>query len=417
MRKTSFDQDRIEDAGWGLITPVASDPNQVSARPDALAPLLDWRKRQTYERYKELEYRPEETAAAFIARHGLRPGFSDPEQLPYYLLIVASPEKIPFSFQVGLSASYAVGRLWFDESRDYANYAGRLLDVENRGASHERTATFFGPANPDDPASNFIAQNLLRPLFERLQRETRDWRLNLIEPVAATKAHLAQIISQERPPLLVTAGQGAAFPPDHARQRVCQGGIVCQDWPGPKSGVAELPQEYIFTGEDISADADLSGMISFHMSDYSLGTPVRSEAQGNLFDDIPELTRQPFIANLPQRMLAHGALATVGLADKFWNVGFPNLQLFTPDTLVIAESFLRNLLGGSTLGVAMQPFRQRAAELASQLAMLREEAQFGKSVDSQEMVTTWATLSTLNNLLIFGDPAVRLVPRVEAYAY
>ena len=65
----------------------------------------------------------------------------------------------------------------------------------------------------------------------------------------------------------------------------------------------------------------------------------------------------------------------------------------------------------------MQPFRQRGIELAAQLAQLREEAQFGKSVDLQEMVTTWATLSTVNNLLIFGDPAVRLIPRRESYVY
>jgi hypothetical protein len=69
------------------------------------------------------------------------------------------------------------------------------------------------------------------------------------------------------------------------------------------------------------------------------------------------------------------------------------------------------------VGVAMQPFRQRGVELSSQLSMLREEAQFGKSVDSQEMVTTWATLSTVNNLLVFGDPAVRLIPRRESSAY
>jgi hypothetical protein len=123
------------------------------------------------------------------------------------------------------------------------------------------------------------------------------------------------------------------------------------------------------------------------------------------------------MASLPQRMLASGALASVGLADKFWNVGFPNLTLFSPDTLVVAESCLRYLLQGATVGVAMQPFRQRGVELSSQLSMLREEAQFGKSVDSQEMVTTWATLSTVNNLLVFGDPAVRLIPRRESSAY
>ena len=417
MRKTSFDPDRLLDSGWGVITPVTSDPSQVSQRLHDLAPLLKWRESNTGERYKQLEYRPEETAAAFLARHGLRPGFTDPERLPYYLLIAGSPEEISFSFQVGLGESYAVGRLWFDNPQSYESYAQMLVKFERGGRDYNRAVTFFGPANRDDQASTFIAYKLLRPLFERVQQESSDWRVMLVDPGSATKKRLMQILLEERPRLLVTSGQGAAFPPDHARQRALQGGIVCQDWPGPVKWTGDLQQEFLITGEDVPADADLSGMIGFHMSDYSLGTPLRSEAQAMLFDDIPELTRQPFVASLPQALLAHGALASVGLADKFWNVGFPNLTLFTPDTLVIAETCLRSLLQGATLGVAMQPFRQRAVELASQLAMLREEAQFGKSVDSQEMVTTWATLSTLNNLLVFGDPAVRLIPRMETSAY
>jgi hypothetical protein len=417
MRKISIDADRLVDSGWGVITPISSDPNTIAGRLKDLEPLLKWRQDSAGERYKELEYRPEETAAAFIARHGLRPGFTDPERLPYYLLIVASPEEIPFSFQTSLCESYLGGRLWFDDRLGFRSYAQKLVEYEQRAANYGRSVTFFGPANPDDPASSFIAYNLLRPLFERVQRESVDWQTTLIEPGSATKARLRQALLEERTRLLITSGGGAVFAPDNPRQRSQQGGLVCQDWPGPLKWSGELSPEFLLTGEDIPSEADLSGMIGFHMSDYSLGTPTRSEAQAMLFDDIPQLTGQPFIAHLPQRMLANGALGTVGLADKFWNVGFPNLTLFTPDTLVIAESCLSSLLQGDTLGSAMQSFRQRAVELASQLSMLREEAQFGKSVDSQEMVTTWATLSTLNNLLVFGDPAVRLMPKTESYAY
>jgi hypothetical protein len=417
MRKTSFDPDRLVESGWGVITPIGSDPNLAASRLGALAELLKWREANTYERFKKLEYRPEETAAAFLARNGLRPGFSDPDRLPYYLLIVASPEEIPFSFQVELGDAYAVGRLWFADLQAYHVYAQRLVEFERRPAELRRSLTFFGPANPDDAASQFIAYKLIMPLFKRLMRESGDWNVSLVNPPSATKSRLMQLLLQERPSLLVTTGQGVVFPPDHARQRVSQGGIVCQDWPGPLEWSQELPADFFLSGEDIPADADLTGMISIHMSDYSLGTPLRSEAQGMLFDDVPQLTHQPFIASLPQRMLASGALASVGLADKFWNVGLPNLTLFSPDTLVVAESCLRYLLQGAMLGVAMQPFRQRGVELTSQLSMLREEAQFGKSVDSQEMVTTWATLSTVTNLLVFGDPAVRLIPRRESYAY
>jgi hypothetical protein len=417
MRKTTFDADRLAEAGWGVITPITSDPNEVAKRLDALTPLIKLREYNARDRFKQIEYRPEETATAFLARQGLRQGFSDPDRLPYYLLIVASPEEIPFSFQVGMGESYAVGRLAFDELRELNHYANKVVAYERSDGNDPRTVTFFGAANPDDSASNFIAYKLLRPLFESVRSENTDWRATLVDPTSATKRQLTQILLQERPRLLITTGQAATFPMDHPDQRRFQGGLVCQDWPGPKAWQGVLERNFYFSGDDLPADTDLNGMITFHMSDYSLGTPIRSEAQAMLFDDIPQLTSKPFVASLPQRMLARGALASIGLADKFWNVGIPNLELFTPDTLVIAQAALRYLLQGATLGTGMQPFRQRAIELAAQLNTLRDEAQFGKSVDSQEMVTTWATLSTLNNLMVFGDPAVRLIPRSEPTSY
>lgn len=407
--KTSYNTDRLEEAGWGVITAV-NDPARDSILNNELAPLLKRRHDATPERFKTLEYRPGETAAAFLARYGLRSGFTDPDLLPYYLLIVASPEEIPFTFQNNLSASYAVGRLWFDNPQGFASYARHLVDFERRGGNSEHSTAFFGAANPDDPASNFAAQMFLRPLFERMQRENRNWKTDLTPPEAANKASLREIMERGRLGLLVTTGQGVTFPPDHPRQRIHQGGIVCQDWPGPKAWKNELPPDFYFSGEDIHPQIDLSGMISFHLSDYSLGTPVRSDAQAVLFSDAPLLSNRPFIAGLPQELLARGrALAAVGLIDKFWNTAFPNLTLFAPDMLVVAESCLRRLLQGATLGVAMEVFRQRATELNSQFSMLREEAQFGKKVDSQEIVATWATMSTILNLAIFGDPAVRLI--------
>ena len=57
-----------------------------------------------------------------------------PAKLPYYVMLVGSPEQIPFEFQYLLGVEYAVGRLSFDDATDYARYANSTIAYES-GAS------------------------------------------------------------------------------------------------------------------------------------------------------------------------------------------------------------------------------------------------------------------------------------------
>ncbi|NTU85581.1 MAG: hypothetical protein HGA45_40540, partial [Chloroflexales bacterium] len=61
-------------------------------------------------------YRDGEAQADWLARYGVGAGNIEPAKVPYYLLLVGSPEEIPYSFQYQLELSQTgVQRLIFPD--------------------------------------------------------------------------------------------------------------------------------------------------------------------------------------------------------------------------------------------------------------------------------------------------------------
>jgi hypothetical protein len=171
------DPNDLSQAGWGIIFPY-EDPKRSSrfaAIEKQLEPLLALRKSQAgpyFQVYKEGRgYRPGDTASQFLARYGARPSDpADPAEVPYYLLLVGSPEEIPFPFQQQLDVQYAVGRIDFDDLEAYARYARSVVAVETGGIPQARRVAFFAPANPGDDMTKNSVEKLVEPLYERLKR-------------------------------------------------------------------------------------------------------------------------------------------------------------------------------------------------------------------------------------------------------
>jgi hypothetical protein len=123
-----FDVDalNLSQAGWAIVFHRDED----AAVKAALQPLIDHRAAHVAaDRLKLLEYRPGESRQRWLARHGVAAGNVDPARVPYYLLIVGSPSRIPFGFCRELALEYAVGLLTFDAPADYAAYAAGVLAV------------------------------------------------------------------------------------------------------------------------------------------------------------------------------------------------------------------------------------------------------------------------------------------------
>jgi len=387
-------------AGWGVVFPA----DAPDALRQALAPLVTHRReRFGAERVKVLDYQPGESWSAWLARHGVEAGSVLPQRVPYYLLLAGDPRSIPFDVERLLAVEYAVGRLAFDTAEEYSRYAASVIDYETGTAlPHARDAVFFAVRHPGDRATCLSADHLVAPLAAGLT----GCNVRTLHEAAATKANLAAALAGPRSPaLLFCAAHGVGWPCGHPQQRERQGALLCQDWPG-SGGVGT---EHFFAGEDLSADARVHGTMAFFFACYGAGTPERDEYVHEPGKLPRRIADQPFVARLPQRLLAHpqgGALAVLGHVERAWtwSIGGPSNK---PQRLPFANT-VAGLLAGLPAGHALRDVRQRYAALSAGLAEMLEQKGFGKEIADDEIAEAWIARNDARNYAVLGDPAVRL---------
>lgn len=418
----------LNETGWGVIFPAGNDPKVLEIR-NALEPLLKLRQRQALEGHgKEHYYRefigdkgysPGWTKIQFLEDNNASYGPADPENVPYYLLIVGDPDTIPYSFQYQLDVQYAVGRIYFDTVAEYEQYARSVVRAESEEVTLPRRAVLFGVRNDDDPSTELSARLLVTPLARELdagqepfiKRGMPRCEVQTIMGAEATKERLLDLIGSREPPpaLLFTASHGAAFNKGDSRMEPHQGALVCQDWPGPKvwGRTRPIPQEHYLAGDDLGDDVNLLGMIAFHFACFGAGTPEKDDFS---YTKSMPIAPHSFVARLPQRMLGlprGGVLAVVGHVERAWDYSFKwgaggsQTQTF--------RSTMLQLMDGYPVGAAMEFINQRYAQMSTEITDYEHKVRGGLDPDKYKLVGMWAANNDARSYVVLGDPAVKIV--------
>lgn len=399
-------------AGWAIVTSTDED----EAVRQSMQPLVEHRRMQLGPNaVTELGYEPGESYRDWLNRHGAAPGSVDPSKVPYYVLLVGSPQRIPFRFQYLLDVEYAVGRLNFDAVDGYRQYVDSVIAYETaEQAIRDTSVAFLGTSH--DPATQMSATELVEPLAlgdpaadispvgDQLGYETH---LHLGEN--ATKQTLEELLTgigpAGRPAMLFTATHGlGGWPAGHPNQRTHHGALVCGEWPGVGS---DLNETHYLTALDLPPDTRVHGLVAFFFACYGAGTPQYDEfpAAGEAPTVIAD---PPFVSALPKALLSHregGALATIGHIERAWGYSFVSEA---GKHLIPFQNAMGQILSGSPVGHAMSDFNEKYAALSTSLSSTLRDIGFGLNVPDSKLAELWTERNDAQNYVVLGDPAVRL---------
>jgi hypothetical protein len=412
------DPNKLEEAGWGILYgPTVSD--EVKA---ALEPLLQLRKAEAGTLYRDFAgtraYRPGESVRQWLKRQNVGFAVVNPELgVPLYIhiLIVASPQDIPFEFQYLLDTYWNVGRLYFDDgdASKYAAYARQVVRYEKaQTVLHAKRMAVFATANPGDRATNFFHNQVAKPFAEGSTGvppvgQKQGFTIDKLLRDDASKANLIDLLTGRRDsgrPALLLSGSHGVFANATVPDRLDKiGAIVTQEWEPGQS----LSGSTTFSAQDLAETGGVDGLVHFFFACYSGGCPDFDTYQREPDGSRKRLLDQTIVARLPQTMLATGGLAVIAHIDRAFACSFQN-DRSGPQTQDM-HGVLTRIMKGFRLGQALDNFNLRWAILSAELSgLLRSREIDPASVPDDLLANCWLTRDDARNYLLLGDPAVRL---------
>jgi hypothetical protein len=336
-----------------------------------------------------------------------------------YLLLVGSPEQIPYDFEKMLTPQHAVGRLHLPDAAAYDRYVRTLLAYEDDTQStnvRRRDIEFYAP--DDTPETYSSCMEFARPLMQAIGDigeqgfQTRGWLGD-----EATRERVVTRLGEYRqegaPALTFFVSHGAeAFSELRAE---FQGSWIPQGVPalGHAPSADELRKSCLTGDTFVSGELSPHGSIVFNFSCFGAGLHQEfTLRQWIMEDEIVPDDPHPLVSALGQGLLGnpHPALAYVSTLDRKSNV-FSLL----PNGLQPFEAWASILLRGGTVGQACQVFWDQSATLQQGASQLLEEAlQSGQTAETLpdeeawDLALNWIMGYELDNFVIQGDPAVRL---------
>jgi hypothetical protein len=395
---------------WGVIWYPQDDKVTQAEKlhRQSVQKLIDVRQAQMGYHIPPLKYEAGWTAYQFLYENGgVTPGNMDTGSVPYYLLIVASPQRIPWDFQQQLDGEYAVGRLWFDDPQDCEKYIQSLLDYETNAPAKAKEVLVMGTRHAGDKNTQSTAQDLVTPLYEWLEadEEERGYQASLLlgdlDEQEALRYKLVDRLMgkvQPSPALLFTASHGLAEP---ALNDLC-GALVMPDWPGQPH---EIKLSHCLAGDESLKGLGLAGMVAFCFACYSAGVPRFQDWVHPSSGAVQELAPVPYVSRLPQKLLANGLLGFIGHVSKGW--GFSYLgSLHARQQIGTFKAVLGELMDGMPAGHALDSLNLRSVLLSGVYSDMLEHPE--NYPNQAEIVYTWMARNDCRGHVLLGDPFVKV---------
>jgi hypothetical protein len=235
----------------------------------------------------------------------------------------------------------------------YATYARTAIDTESRvRPCRTPLPQFFGSEHPGDSATELSAADFIRPLFDGAGARpvAEQWGLaaNIDVGATATNARIKQMhtSTMRDVPSYSRQPHGVGFLSGHGLQRMYQGVLFTQDWPG----LGSISSDCYFAGNDLPSDADVAGLLTFLLGCYTAGCPQLDSFPRTLDDAPSSVAPAPFAAGLVQRLLSYpagGAAAVLGRVDRAWGFSIRDGSAGR-QTGTFRETIARILGGNST---------------------------------------------------------------------
>ena len=405
--------------GWAVLY----GPEEKARAKPHLTDLLELRRAQAGEnRFREMVVPTVDgicvSGQSFLFKEIQEaPGVVDIGRLPYYVTIVASPREVPWEFQFELAINRAVGRLYFDDAEDYGRYAAAVKAVEEsqetaKRVDPKRTLGFFFVERElrrdgkKDKATPILADYLVEPAPRRLKATSPSWGIPVIRGDEGRSERLRGILEGRARTGAgwVVLSHGVEAKLNSLTQPERQGGISCLDRP--------------LYGQDLSfpeaPEGALLGKTFVLTACFGAGTTEFNEFESPkaaLKGDVPKAERiaaGPFVARLPQRLLAQGSLGVFGHVGKGLTASYR--WLHGPSATEAARSFsdmLVRILRGQRLGHAMRPMARRASNISSHFLPYLRTWVYDPEIDYREIELQWKAWIDARNFVLLGDPAAR----------
>ena len=408
---------RHPSVGWGLVLPDTDDASasEKAAGEDAPEPLrrllaaragspvLRWN--ETLSSGQLYRYYPDGGGHALsfaTPRYGTAHGC-----IPRYLLIYASPTRIPWLVQYELNASTYVGRLDI-EGEALENYVEALLGDWSDGASDPNRAVLWSVDHGAPDITWLMDRTIGRQLRQALDADG-DIGCTWLGEADAVRGRLGQALGEFSPALICTTSHGMTSRGDSP------------DAPWQHLGTPVDADRAPLTLSNLGGWSP-GGAIWFAQACCSAGSDTRTQYRGLISPDDPigrmigELTAGAGgrVAPLPRALLGmkRPLKAFIGHVEPTFDWTLRDPLTRQPVTHTIIECLYRRLYqqdGPQPIGWALEPvYREATALYAAHRAAMLARGEAGAN-DAASLYQQLASADR-QSLVILGDPTVALDP-------